>query len=89
MYANVYLDLSETSPQNTSSVLIVDKSALFQRGQLTGLYTVSNQGTAMLRWVRTGKDFGDAVEIVTGLVPGEEYIVSDITQLIDGTPVQK
>lgn len=89
MYANVNIDLPDLSTAPKTSMLIVDKSALIQRGQLTGLYTVSNQGTAMLRWVRTGKDFGDAMEIVTGLAPGEEYIVSDLTQLVDGTPVQK
>jgi RND family efflux transporter MFP subunit len=89
MYANVYIDLPDNTSTHKTSLLMVDKSALVQRGQLTGLYTVSNQGTAMLRWVRTGKDFGDAVEIVTGLAPGEEYIVSDLSQLVDGTPVQK
>ena len=67
----------------------MEKSALIQRGQLTGIYTVSNQNTALLRWIRVGKDLGDRVEVVSGLTSGEEYIVSNLSDLSDGIPVTK
>ena len=31
------------------------------------VYTVSSQNTAVLRWVKVGKTFGDQVEILSGL----------------------
>ena len=84
MYANVYAKLSADQSVAKASILTVDKAALVRRGQLSGIYTVSGQGTAVLRWVRLGNDYGDAVEIVSGLAVGEEYITSDVTQLMDG-----
>ncbi|MBT8220079.1 MAG: efflux RND transporter periplasmic adaptor subunit [Bacteroidia bacterium] len=87
MYANVYAPVPTTAQK--TSCITVEKSALFNRGQLTGIYVVSNQNTALLRWIRVGKDFGDRVEIVSGLAPGEEYIVSDLSLLQDGIPVSK
>ena len=56
--------------------LYIPASALVQRGQLTGVYTVSDNNRSVLRWVRTGKTTGESVEILTGLTPGEQYIVS-------------
>lgn len=87
MYAGVIADLPGYSDQ--VSYTTVEKSAVIERGQLTGIYTVSNQGTALLRWLRVGKDFGDRVEVVSGLTDGEEYIVSDLTDITDGIPVKK
>jgi len=89
MYANVFMNLPKSTTQSAESKLMVPKSALVERGQLIGLYTVSNQGTAMLRWVRTGKATRDEIEIVSGLIAGEEYITSNIDQLVDGIPVRK
>jgi hypothetical protein len=43
----------------------------------------------MLRWVRLGKDIGNEIEIVSGLIAGEEYIISNIDKLVDGIPVSK
>ncbi len=89
MYANVYATLSPSLSHTNETTLMVDKSALVERGQLVGLYTVSNQETAILRWIRTGKDYGNEIEVVSGLSAGEEYIISNIDQLVDGLPVSK
>jgi len=56
--------------------LYIPTSALVQRGQLTGVYTVSDNNRTVLRWVRTGKTAGESIEILTGLAPGEQYISS-------------
>jgi hypothetical protein len=37
---------------------------------------VSSTNTAVLRWVKTGKTFGDEVEILSGLDAKEPYIIS-------------
>lgn len=56
--------------------LYIPTSALVQRGQLTGVYTISDNSRTVLRWVRTGKTAGKSIEILTGLSAGEQYITS-------------
>jgi RND family efflux transporter MFP subunit len=78
MYANVLVK-KEGMPS-----IMIPKNVLIQKGQLTGIYTVSQSGTAMLRWVRLGKTLGDQVEILSGLSDGEKYIISYKGKIWDG-----
>lgn len=70
------------------NMLLVNKSTLVIKGQLTGVYTVNQQGEAMLRWIRIGKDFGDKVEVLSGLIAGEQLIISSTSKLTDGIQVK-
>lgn len=81
MYAQVLLPTDETT------ALTVPESAIVEQGQLTGLYTVKN-GDVLLRWVRTGKHYGDRVEILSGLTEGETYVTNGAQRLLDGQPVR-
>ena len=78
MYANVILE------KGRMPSIMIPSSVLVKKGQLTGVYTVSQMGTAMLRWVRTGKTTGDMTEILSGLSDGERYIVSYQGKIWDG-----
>lgn len=71
----------------TASTLTVPEEALVERGQLSGLYTVSD-GRALLRWVRTGPQRGDRIEILSGLRPGETYVSDATHRIADGQPVR-
>ena len=82
MYARVVLTHGQRS------MIAVPEDALIRRGQLTGLYTVSSRDQALLRWVRTGKRFGDQVEILSGLTEGEAYITGYEGRLADGQPIR-
>lgn len=64
--------------------ITIPKDALIHKGQLIGVYTVSTNKTAMLRWVRTGKTNGDRIEILSGLIEGEQYIRSFQGKIWDG-----
>jgi len=68
-------------------MMLIPQSSLVKRGQLVGLYTVSQSGTSLLRWVRTGKIYGDSIEILSGLNDGEKYILSSEGKLFDGAVV--
>ncbi|PCJ26791.1 MAG: hypothetical protein COA97_05195 [Flavobacteriales bacterium] len=68
--------------------LLVSKNIIINRGQLTGLYTVNQQDEAVLRWVRLGKEYGDKVEVLSGLRLGEQLIVSSASKLTDGIKIQ-
>jgi len=70
------------------SILLINKSVVIEKGQLTGVYTVSQQQEAMLRWIRLGKTYGDKVEVLSGLIEGEELITSAASKLTDGAKVK-
>ncbi len=74
--------------KGSQPLLLIPGNSLIKRGQLTGLYTVSQEGTALLRWIRTGKTYGDSIEVLSGLADGEQYILSAENRIYDGTPVQ-
>lgn len=77
-----------TLSKGKSEGLTVAETLLVQRGQLTGLFTVNQQQQAMLRWVRTGRNVGGQVEILSGLTPGETYITQYEGKLVDGQKVK-
>lgn len=68
--------------------LLVPKSSIITKGQLTGIYSINQQGEAMLRWIRLGKEYGDKVEVLSGLTEGEQLIVSSTSKLTDGILVK-
>jgi RND family efflux transporter MFP subunit len=88
MYVNVFIPVTgkTTTKENTAAIL-VPISSLVNKDQLTGVYTISNSNTALLRWVRTGKTFGDKIEVLSGLAPNEKFIVSAEGKLYNGVPV--
>ena len=82
MFARVYL------LKDKEDVLLIDKSLIIKKGQLTGVYTVSQQQEAMLRWIRLGKGYGDKVEVLSGLIEGEQLITSAASKLTDGALIK-
>jgi len=64
--------------------LTIPTDAIVRRGQLTGIYTISDNNRAVLRWVRLGETLGDSVEILTGLKPGEQYVYAPDRSLRQG-----
>lgn len=70
-----------------SSMVLIPKDAVVSKGQLTGVYTVSQSNTAILRWLRLGKTFGDQVEVLSGLNADENYITSSDGRLFNGAKV--
>jgi RND family efflux transporter MFP subunit len=69
--------------------LFVPARAVVERGALRGLFVLDVEDRGWLRWVRVGKTSGDRVEVLSGLRPGERYVVSPPIGLIDGTPVRE
>ncbi len=82
MYADVYYE------HGTEPLILIPKGALVHRGQLVGLYALSQNQTALLRWVKTGKTYGNSIQILSGLSDGEQYIVSGEGKLYDGVSIQ-
>ena len=88
MYVNVFIPVTGAAvPTQPSGVVLVPTSSLVQNDQLTGIYTISSNNTALLRWVRTGKVYGDQTEILSGLAATETYIQKAEGKLYNGVPV--
>lgn len=67
-----------------SNMVLIPVESLVTKGQLSGIYTVSESNTAILRWLRLGRTFGDEVEVLSGLSANESYIVSAEGKLYNG-----
>lgn len=84
MFATVNFPTKSILPTQN---ILVEKSAIISRGELFGIYTVSQKHTAILRWLRIGRDFGDKVEVLSGLKPREKYIISSTGKLYNGVKI--
>jgi RND family efflux transporter MFP subunit len=89
MFANVQFPIANKPQTATvaSDKVVVPESALVHQGQLTGIYTIGNGNTAILRWLRIGKSFGNQVEVLSGLSANEQYIVSAEGKLYNGAKI--
>ncbi len=82
MFARVMLTVGE------DRLIAIPASALIQEGQLTGLFTVTAEGIARFRLVRTGRRLGDKVEVFSGLTEGSRFVLDPPPGLVDGTRVE-
>ena len=81
-YVSVHLKL----PQSVSSVTLPANTLLFRsEGLRVG---VVRNGRAQLVPVTIGRDYGNSVEVVTGLQPTDPVIINPSDSLIDGTAVR-
>ncbi|TLF46578.1 efflux RND transporter periplasmic adaptor subunit [Maribacter aurantiacus] len=81
MYATVQFPVTK---KTNNTAIMIPTDALVMNGSLTGVYTVSESNTALLRWLRLGRTFGDQVEVLSGLAQDEKYIVSAEGKLYNG-----
>jgi RND family efflux transporter MFP subunit len=73
-------------PVAETSAIRVPAPAVIQRGQMELVFVIVNNH-AQLRLVKTGKRFGDEVEVVSGLNSGEQIVTEGAADLADGQPV--
>jgi RND family efflux transporter MFP subunit len=81
-YVQVHLKM----PEGTRSLVVPANALLFRREGLQ--VGVVRDGKAELVRVRPGHDYGDSMEIVSGLEATDDVILSPSDSLTSGTPVQ-
>jgi RND family efflux transporter MFP subunit len=74
-------------PLGESRSLRAPAQAIVQRGELDLVFKVVNQH-AQMQLVKTGRQFGNEMEILAGLEPGDVVVVDGATQLSDGQAVE-
>lgn len=66
--------------------LLVPKSAIVARSEVTAVYVVDGDGRIALRQVRTGVTYGDRLEVLAGLAAGERVALDPVAALRSVTP---
>jgi RND family efflux transporter MFP subunit len=85
MYATILIPNKAGS--DVSGKIMLEKSSIVYRDQLTGVYVVDGQNQAILRWVRLGKEAGNQVEALSGLSPDDVVISKAEGKLYNGVKV--
>lgn len=84
MYATVQFPVER---KNAPDKVLIPTSSIIKKGELSGIYTISQQNTALLRWLRLGRTYGDQIEVLAGLNADETYIVTAEGKLFNGAKV--
>ena len=66
----------------------IPDSSLVRQGQLTGVYMVDSDNKARYRLIRTGRVYGDQVEVISGIKDGTRLVTAPSAQLTNGTAVE-
>lgn len=67
----------------------VPKSAVFERGALTAVWTVGSDDLVRMRLVKTGRESGDQIEILSGLQDGDRMVTAGQDKAVDGARLQQ
>lgn len=82
MYAGIHIKTGKTV--YSESKIMINQSSVVDYDQLTGVYVVGPDSTALLHWVRLGKKVGNQVEVLSGLNEGEMVIEKGNGKLYNG-----
>lgn len=61
--------------------LLVPDEAVVRRSEVTAVYLVQADGSAMLQQVRLGERFGNRVEVLSGLAPGDRVAADPLAAM--------
>lgn len=75
-------------PLGQRQTLAVPAKSLVENGQLTYVFAVDSAGIARMRVVKTGRVYGDSVEILSGLGSGDRIVSASVPALADGMKVE-
>jgi HlyD family secretion protein len=75
-------------PIGERQALLVPRTAVRETGQLTGVFIVDQASTARFRLVKTAPFDENRLEILSGIEPGELFLSSPGSEILDGTPLE-
>jgi RND family efflux transporter MFP subunit len=81
LYARVLI------PQKKKSILAVPAAAIVRKGQLAGVYVVGEENRLSYRMIRTGKTFGNDIEVLAGLNEDERIVAGDTGTVSEGETI--
>jgi hypothetical protein len=75
-------------PVGEKQGLLVPKTAVLERGQLTFVWVVDDGNISRMRLVKPGNVLADQIEILAGLSAGERIVVGGTEKVTDGARVE-
>ena len=88
MFARVRVPAHVPTGSGAATALTVPDAALVRQGPLVGVFIVDGSNIARLRWVTAGETRAGRIEIQTGLVAGERFVLDPPAGLSDGRRVE-
>jgi HlyD family secretion protein len=68
--------------------LVISRNAVTNRNGLDGIYIVDGQHKARFTMVKLGKEYGEVVQVLSGLQQGQQVLVANSGRITDGTLVE-
>ncbi|MDF1694864.1 MAG: efflux RND transporter periplasmic adaptor subunit [Saprospiraceae bacterium] len=88
LYMGMYATITfENQMDGVQSTLLIPAESIVKQGGLRGVYTIGTDQTAILRWIRVGKQLGNTYEVLSGLDFGDSLIISSKSRLFNGAKV--
>ncbi len=87
MFVDAAFNLPDGTERAEAAPIQVPREALVRNGQLEGIYVVTDNDVALLRWLRLGHSNGSHVEVLSGLAPDERYVLTSEGRLFNGSKV--
>jgi multidrug efflux pump subunit AcrA (membrane-fusion protein) len=75
-------------PIGKAGLILIPETAVIQSGQLTGIYIVDDTQTVKFRLIRTGRKFGESIEVLSGLREGDRFVSVPPPNLNNGMTVE-
>lgn len=87
MFVNAVFPIEKQVEQTQNNLVLIPQEAVITQGQLKGIYVINDDNTAILRWLRLGKTYGNDIEVLSGLTSGEKYVLKADGRLFNGAKV--
>ncbi len=88
MFAKIYVE-GEKDTSNSNAMISIPKNTIVQVNGLQGVYVFGKSNTALLRWIKTGREMGDQIEVLSGLTANDKIIVSAESKLYNGLNIKE
>jgi hypothetical protein len=83
------LPVRTASEDGGGEVLLVPASAIFRKGELTGIFVVGADNRLSVRWISTGRSMNNDLVVLGGLDKGELVVGTYSSVLDEGVTVIK
>jgi RND family efflux transporter MFP subunit len=82
LFARVFI------PLGSSGMVLIPKTAIVRQGQLAGVFVLNKNNIVQFRLVRTGREWADQMEILSGVKDGDRIVVKPDHTIADGVKVE-
>jgi RND family efflux transporter MFP subunit len=87
LFPGSYTEIHFRLPSSTATLRVPANTILFRANGLE-VATVGSDGTIRMKKVEQGRDFGKTVEILTGLLAGDQVVINPPDSIADGVHVR-